>query len=429
MATPRRMTHLLQDAAHHAYMDSVKTRMFVLGLSSGSTLTLFCVSILVMMFSYDPASGGIHEICGWPYPLFRSSFLLCLCGLLYGGTLFAWRRCKVDYRSALDVSPFVTYDTVLAYAYACFIAVFSAFLVYALLLMAPGALGADVSAFRDALPALAFLAPALFLAWPADRAPLSLAASPGAVAARRGLVFDLLLPVLAGPFRRATFARTFVADVLCSMPKIFADMQYATCALGAWLVDPAGDTLRAAPATCGPGLAYARVAVLLQVGPFLIRLGQSARAFRDDPAGRRKNAANAAKYLLAVALVAASVLKKGSPGDAFYARAWLALALASTLCNFLWDVFMDWGLGRGRPKKFPAPFYAVAVGTNFAARLGWAVYVSPDQTLVAQHVILLLGVVEVARRFQWALIRVEHEHVKLHPGEDDAGLRFSQHTP
>ncbi|KAH8067083.1 hypothetical protein JL721_7778 [Aureococcus anophagefferens] len=149
------------------------------------------------------------------------------------------------------------------------------------------------------------------------------------------------------------------------MPKIFADMQYATCALGAWLVDPAGDTLRAAPATCGPGLAYARVAV-----------------------------------------VAASVLKK-EPG-AFYARAWLALALASTLCNFLWDVFMDWGLGRGRPKKFPAPFYAVAVGTNFAARLGWAVYVSPDQTLVAQHVILLLGVVEVARRFQWALIRVEH---------------------
>ena len=114
---------------------------------------------------YDPASGGIHEICGWPYPLFRSSFLLCLCGLLYGGTLFAWRRCKVDYRTALDVSPFVTYDTVLAYAYACFIAVFSAFLVYALLLMAPGALGADVSAFRDALPALAFLAPALFLAW------------------------------------------------------------------------------------------------------------------------------------------------------------------------------------------------------------------------------------------------------------------------
>ena len=36
------------------------------------------------------------------------------------------------------------------------------------------------------------------------------------------------------------------------------------------------------------------------------------------------------------------------------------VTLASTLCNFLWDVFMDWGLGRGRPKKFPAPFYAVA---------------------------------------------------------------------
>ena len=39
MATPRRMSHLLQDAAHHAYMDSVEpelrpsTNMRVLTLS------------------------------------------------------------------------------------------------------------------------------------------------------------------------------------------------------------------------------------------------------------------------------------------------------------------------------------------------------------------------------------------------------------
>lgn len=421
--TPRqRMSSMLQGAAHHAYIDNVKTRMFVLGLSSGSTLTLFLVSILLMMFSYDPASGGIHEICGWPYPLFRASFLLCLCGLLYGGALFAWRRAKVDYHGALHVSADVTYDMVLAYAYACFTAVFASFLLYALLLMAPGAMGYDVSRLRDALPAVAFLAPAVFMAWPTDRAPLSFAESRGSTAVRKSLLVDLLLPVLAGPFCEVTFARTFVADVLCSMPKIFADMQYATCALGTWLLEPGAATLRAAPTTCGTGALYAKIAVLLQVGPFLIRLGQSCRAIRDDPPARRKNAANGAKYSLAILLVAFSVAKKEHPATPAYARGWLALAIASTASNFCWDVLMDWGLGhRRRPKKFPAAFYHVAIVTNLIARLGWAVYVSPDQTLVAQHVILLLGVVEVARRFQWAVIRVEWEHCKTH-GSDATAL-------
>ena len=107
-------TELFREAAYAAAQDAMKTRMFVLGLSSGSTVTLFVVSILVMVASYDPGAGGIHEICGWPYPLFRSAFLLCLCALLYGGVLFAWRRAKVDYRGALDVGDAVTYSGVLA---------------------------------------------------------------------------------------------------------------------------------------------------------------------------------------------------------------------------------------------------------------------------------------------------------------------------
>ena len=45
-------------------------------------------------------------------------------------------------------------------------------------------------------------------------------------------------------------------------------------------------------------------------------------------------------------------------------------------------------------------------------RLGWAVYVSPDQQIVQQHVVLLLGVAEVVRRFMWAALRVENESLK-----------------
>jgi hypothetical protein len=43
------------------------------------------------------------------------------------------------------------------------------------------------------------------------------------------------------------------------------------------------------------------------------------------------------------------------------------------------------------------------------------VYVSPDQDVVEQHVILLLGVVELLRRFQWVLLRVEWQCTRATP--------------
>ena len=74
---------------------------------------------------------------------------------------------------------------------------------------------------------------------------------------------------------------------------------------------------------------------------------------------------------------------------------------------------MDWGLASGRHRRFHAWFYPVAVAANGLLRLGWAVYISPDQVIVEQHVILLLGVAEVSRRFLWALLRVENEAAKM----------------
>ena len=53
-ATPPRMT--FRDAQHRVHMDMVKTRMFLLGLGSGTTLTLFIASILLMVASYSENS-------------------------------------------------------------------------------------------------------------------------------------------------------------------------------------------------------------------------------------------------------------------------------------------------------------------------------------------------------------------------------------
>lgn len=46
-------------------------------------------------------------------------------------------------------------------------------------------------------------------------------------------------------------------------------------------------------------------------------------------------------------------------------------------------------------------------------RLGWALYISPAQVYVQQHIILVLGCIELLRRTMWAVFRVEWEWIKI----------------
>ena len=59
-------------------------------------------------------------------------------------------------------------------------------------------------------------------------------------------------------------------------------------------------------------------------------------------------------------------------------------------------------------------------------RLGWAVYISPNQTLLADDIILLLAAVELLRRFQWSIFRIEWEYVKR---GSSTSTRLSSHWP
>lgn len=406
-------TNKLRSAAHHALVDNAKKKMFMLGSATGASLTLFLVSVGAMNAAYDPRSGAINELSRWSYPLFRGSFLISFSGMLYGVVLFAWRRSKIDYAGAFGIDGSVTYQMVLSCAYGSFCLNFGCFCLYATQLIVPGNLP---SLMLTVWPLLAFVAPLVVLLWPSDRAPLTFAMHAGSRAARLSLLTNLVGPCLVSPLSEPTFARTFTADVMCSMPKILLDVQFALCALFGVLTTR-GSLLRDdSNAVCEKGgIGYRAVAVVLSLAPFVIRLGQASRAARYARTrdARRMNALNALKYFLAVSLVACAVAKQhASPERAgALTRLWLFLSLTCTAFNFCWDVFVDWGLPR-RERHFAKWHYAVAVATNFFARLGWAIYVSPEQQIAAEHVVLLLGCVEIMRRFQWALFRVEHEHIK-----------------
>lgn len=102
------------------------------------------------------------------------------------------------------------------------------------------------------------------------------------------------------------------------------------------------------------------------------------------------------------------------------------MSVISTLYCSWWDLYMDWGFPVGARalgvsqylgetavadpldgRLFPRRSFQVGALANTVARAGWAVYISPDQRILQQHVVLLLGCVELLRRAQWCAFRVE----------------------
>jgi hypothetical protein len=219
------------------------------------------------------------------------------------------------------------------------------------------------------------------------------------------------------------------------MPKVFSDVLFCGCiyATGEAYRDK-WDRLHG-DFEDGPPLKkcsaddpqYAAGVVIASVLPFWLRLMQSVRAYRDHGTARERvrHVANGAKYCCSIATVALSFV---SP----WSRVWLVVSCISTLYSLGWDVLVDWGLGPAWVRRrihgpahggasahaflrpalgYKAWWYYAALLLNSCARVGWAIYISPGQRVVQAHVILLLGCVELGRRAQWALFRLEWEQI------------------
>mmetsp|Transcript_7984 Transcript_7984/g.26229 ORF Transcript_7984/g.26229 Transcript_7984/m.26229 type:complete len:496 (+) Transcript_7984:251-1738(+) len=420
------------------------------GFLTGSSATMFVISMVVMVTAYDPRSGAIQELAQWSYPYFRTSFFLSFTALCFGSCTFVWRRLQVDVETIFGAD--IRYQWVLSLAQTTMLVTFAAFCVYVDALIFTAAPQEKhwfffakhwFVAVARAMPLVAFFAPLVaWWLWPRTQPKK----------ARYALFVEVVGPIFLTPWRTPTFAQTFVADVFCSMPKVFSDFAYVTFHL---VRMENLSTLRA-------------MQTVLDGLPFFLRFVQSVSLFfwgggcgrRKQRGGttRQKHAWNAGKYAMALALVATSVLKKrekmllhhhhhlGKEEEDDdentgkrrrpYATAWLVLSVVCTVYNFTWDIVCDWGLltlreigfFKERPPCLPAAaqwyyfprwLFLAAVCLDGVFRLGWAVYVSPHQDIVEQHVILLLGSVEIARRFVWAIFRVVHEQINLDLHADD----------
>ncbi|KAF2073107.1 hypothetical protein CYY_005576 [Polysphondylium violaceum] len=141
---------------------------------------------------------------------------------------------------------------------------------------------------------------------------------------------------------------------------------------------------------------------------------------------------NALKYFLSIMTVFFSAM------DSFYSEdgwesswriIWLLVAMSNSLYSYWWDIFMDWSIlvrSKSNPynplkwtlrkKKMYSPqfVYYIAIISNLGFRLTWTLTKSLPQLtkiLPSYKLIVIIGIVEIMRRGQWNLYRLENEHL------------------
>jgi hypothetical protein len=435
------------EKASEVDVDTLKWLFFSLGMRTGINLQMFVMGLLVTLSSNE----AIDELSKLYYPLFRGSFLLSFFGVLFGLLLFTWKRTGIDYAAILGVRADRTnYHAVVRYSSSLMFVNFFSFVTFWLVLT----VRSHLYTYKHIWPLAAFIGTLAIVAYPVDWMP------EWHDAAQRSALAHSVVRALLAPFSSPSFACNFVADVFCSMPKCFIDLLYSTCIfttgeafmVGGWdAQNKAFDHELVVCTNANP--TYRASFILLSVLPFYIRFMQCIRQIHDAVrAGSeewRQPLYNAGKYISSLLVVILSV----TGGRSEY---WLIASIWSTLFAFSWDVLVDWGIGpqplrrfvrslltpsqprnggefKGasywlRPVRvFEPKWYVTAIVVDLVARLGWAVYISPSQTVVQQHVSLLLGTVELLRRATWALLRVEWAQIErmakqVHAAELQIGI-------
>ena len=259
----------------------------------------------------------------------------------------------------------------------------------------------------------------------------------------------LLAPML--PSGKIRFRDGYIADVLTSMVKVLVDVAYSGVLCLAVLYPPINDHV----------LASVFVPLICCL-PLWLRFAQCLRRYYDTQQ-RWPHLANAIKYAIAHSVVIISSFHPSFTDRSTnewqnYRLVWLCSATVSTLYTFIWDVWQDWGLLQWNSSNWflreqllyetPA-FYYWAIASNFVLRFVWVltlvpfnleslgyaisdnssgdtrdVITSDVSNLFREFALPLLVALELFRRFQWSLLRIEWEHLC-----NGSGFRLAYYVP
>jgi len=418
------------------------SKICILGLRVGISLALFCVSVFMLFAAHhsmeteDGSAKASDYLANEYFPLFRYHWIIALFLTLYGCAIFV-----LHHYAGIEAAPLLglshkghNYHGILKIGMRFTMIVFPCFILYIMTVLEKHRFGSE-----HIYPMVVLIACILYALYEA----VNCAHMP--VGGRCGTI---VAGVFLAPFIAPTFAMTYVADVITSMPKALNDIEYTLCIYFAGLAwddsyDPTEDSQGmmgndSNDNQCSDHNDYFSViSHILNFLPFYIRLMQCLRAlYEDRKKGHSglKHIANAGKYSISIIAIGLSSFgnHKGDVQKAW----WTGFTVLGAAYSFFWDVRMDWGMGEFTSKHWglrdnialPAWFYYCAILFDACARGPYAIYISPGQTVVKQYNLLIFGMIEMCRRALWTIIRFEKqyhdtkqdtEQMKLKPGDEE----------
>ena len=412
---------------------------FFLGLKIGIIVMLIVWNAMVLVRPTDASALASLSVYA---PIYRCTGLLVLWLWLWSVCVLVFDTYRISYVFVFQLNPRNRLTHFSLFNEASNITI--AYLVNCLLLIShyEQALDAHVSSHIYPISLLAFFfiklfTPSTFLSYWHTRATL----------------LSTVASVVTAPFGSVTFRDTYVGDVLTSMVKVLVDVEYSIALLLSLFLPAHATTFKSFATFLLP---------FVSCLPLWFRFQQCLRRYYDTRS-RWPHLVNALKYAVAHSVVIISVFHP-SFSDHHSARwelfrsCWLLSTIASSVYTMVWDVTQDWGLG-GKvavgdavglrsERLFPSVwFYYWAMFSNFFLRFGWVLTLvpfslfelEPDPLAVAgsaqftylsflfqsQSVLVtLLTALELVRRFQWTLLRVEWEQLCR-----GSGFRLSHYVP
>eukprot|EP01117_Protostelium_nocturnum_P002326 TRINITY_DN1298_c0_g2_i3.p2 TRINITY_DN1298_c0_g2~~TRINITY_DN1298_c0_g2_i3.p2 ORF type:complete len:850 (-),score=195.94 TRINITY_DN1298_c0_g2_i3:4428-6977(-) len=215
-----------------------------------------------------------------------------------------------------------------------------------------------------------------------------------------------LARLFSAPWIPVVFRDFFMGDQLVSIVIVLQDLEYTICyfSYDAWV---GGGRCMSANSFVKP------IIVLIPAG---LRFLQCLRRYKDTKDFNQ--VINAGKYSTTFFVATFSALK-GNFSNATWLVLWILSYVISACYALTWDFKKDWSLELSRSKfprenrLYPVKFYYHAVVTNTILRFAWAFTTSSSTSYLMDANIFyaIIAALEVIRRTQWNLLRLENEQL------------------
>ncbi|KAL4432633.1 hypothetical protein ABPG74_004926 [Tetrahymena malaccensis] len=385
------------------------SNLFMFGIFTGLAILLIC--LIFYGVSQDETTSGTDAF-SLIFPIYRGIGLIILYQWLIGWNVYIWEQYQVNYKLIFKFNHhFSTVSQILQRAAIFTFLFLLSFFAFTIVKQH------EQPTLQGVLPLLVWVAFLGYIFFPSEKwfNPQG-----------RKYFYKLLKLILCMPFRKMEFRIGWATDQLVSFITPLKDLVTAilfyTCDFSSNKV--ASDRTSSIQQIILTGFVMATI-------PSIMRSIQCCRAMYDEKQYfGTNNFYNLLKYqssLLTSILSFMLSLIKFNKWDSYqtpFLVVWIISSAVSTLYSYYWDLKKDWGfLTKSKNKwlrdhlvyKNPNIYYAVFI-SNFILRLAWVFNISPgfQVSFIPNKDLFnfVIGLLEMFRRCQWNLFRVELEHVK-----------------